>query len=161
MNRWWRKRSKGQAIVEMALVIAIYFAVALGAIGEGLQIDARVQVASALREATVSALQAPLGDKSASLAYATTTFKDSVVSTPWLVVTFAGCSGSYLNGVRDTSVATGEIVCTATDVAVNYQEIPPLTMLWPSKVVIASSMSAKAHESNYRTCFMGLRCSGF
>lgn len=156
-----RQSQSGQALIELALVIFIFLIMTMGWIGEGIQIVARVEVSTALRLAAVAATQAPRGDSTDGETYAGNTFESTMQSTSWITVTFAGCSGPYLNGqVGNGSAGSDYVTCTATNAVVNFQRIGPLAMVWPSTIPINNgTLTATVYPSPHRTCINPRACA--
>ena len=153
-----RRRQGGQAALETALVIMIFFMLIIGFVGVGALVEAKTETQAAVRLATVSALQAPLGAGSQSQVYAANTFTSTMAQQKWVTAQWMGCSGDYLSGIENNPAALVSLTCTANNLTVHFSEIGPLAMLWPSSLSLGN-VRVKVYPSSYRSCSNGVKCS--
>jgi Flp pilus assembly protein TadG len=154
-----RRRQSGQAALETALVVMIFFILIIGFVGVGVLVEAKTETQAAVRLATISALQAPLGDGFQSQEYAMNTFEQTMKQQKWVTATWApnACSGPYLTGGRNKPNSPHWLQCTATNVTVDFSEIGPLSMLWPGTLSLGN-ITVVVYPSSYRSCQNGVRC---
>jgi len=162
-----RNRQQGQSLVEMASALPIFLILVIGFVGLAIQVVARMQIDTALHLATVSALEASLGDGTNAQAYANYTFDQTVKADGgWLKAPLTGfsCSGDYLSGTHENVNSQSPVVltCKSTAVTIDYGNLGVLAMIWPKTVTIATittPISATVYPGSYRSCVNEVSCS--
>lgn len=147
-----RRRSEGaragggQALLETALVMPLYLALALLFAGATLVGQGLVELRAATTVATVSAFAAPAGDPSLAMADVNDSFRQSTAD-PLLTGRSISCSGAYLS----SGSPTGVVSCQGQATVSFSGDLIGVVWRWP--VVI--HQSAQLPVPAYRQCAQG------
>lgn len=167
-----RKKSRGQALIETAMVLLLYVFLIIGCLGEAVHIVAQVEITNAVDLATISAAQAPLGDNAAAQTYFDNSFFYTIGQNSMLAYSVNGCTvqGYLQNGCSghvpqfcaDSGYLAGNhsnpvVSCQVTGIQIDYPKTA-LGLLYRADVTVPT-VSDKVYPSQYRTCGGEVACS--
>jgi hypothetical protein len=137
---------QGQALLETALVMPLFLALALFFAGAALAGQGMVELRAATTVATVSAFGAPAGDPSQAMADVNDSFQQSTQD-PLLTGTSITCTGAYLT----SGSPTGVVSCTGQATLSFSGSLIGVVWRWP--VVVHETAQLPVPE--YRQCAQG------
>lgn len=139
-------RVRGQALIETALVMPLFLALALLFAGAALVGQGLVELRAATAVATVSAFAAPAGDPAGAMSVVRDSFQRSAAD-PLLGDRSITCSGAYVGA----GGASGVVSCQAQS-TVSLNGLIGIVWRWP--VVI--HQTAQLPVPQYRQCAVGV-----